>query len=86
MAVLERREVGDEGAEVVGALDQDEAALGTPRAGPLRDQPVECRMAEGAVAGDDGGRVAEMGVVEDRSGRSPQRRVRGEGHGAAVGR
>ncbi len=66
VAVLERREVGDEGVEVVGALDQDQPPLRTPGAGAVGDQTGEGGVAELDVARDDGGRVAVRRVGEDR--------------------
>ena len=66
VAVLEGREVGDERVEVVGALDQDQPPLRSPGAGAVGDQAGECGMAELDVARDDGGRVAERRVGEDR--------------------
>jgi hypothetical protein len=64
VAVLERREVGDERVEGVGALDQHEAARRAPRAGPLRHPVGELGVAEHRTVGHDRGRVAEACVVE----------------------
>ena len=80
VAVLECGEVGDEGVEVVGALDQHEAALRPPRAGTVGDAALEVGVAERAVACEHGGCVAEAGMVED--GRRAGGAVRREGHGA----
>jgi hypothetical protein len=84
VAVLERGEVGDQRVEVVGALDQHQAAVASPGTGTVGREAVEIGVAEHAVAHEHGGGVAEAGVVEDR--RRERRPVRGEGHGAGAGR
>ena len=74
MAVLEGGEVGDERVEVVGALDQDEAARGSPGAGAVGDEAGEVGVGQDLAVGDQRGRVAEARVVEDRpTARSQER-------------
>ena len=85
VAVLERSEVGDERVEVVGALDQHQAAGRSPGLRPVGDASGEVGMAEHVVAVEDRRGVPEARVAQDLGGRrgggQPRRGGR-EGHGS----